>query len=81
MSERNKPDAAMYRRVFRDSREGALIVEDLVRRFSRIQKGSGFDRLFNLAQLEGRRDVLDFIVDISNREEGAVPNESTEGDE
>jgi len=59
-----------YRRIFEDSREGAAILEDLIRRFSHVQSGSGIDRILNMTEQKGRRDVLDFIVSQINRANG-----------
>ena len=66
---------AMYQRVFEGHAEGALILEDLIKRFggNLYVKGGEEGRRqtdYNL----GRREILDFIVMMTNRANGVDPN-------
>ncbi len=67
-------DPAMYARVFEGHHEGALILEDLTRRFggALFVKGGEEGRRqtdFNL----GRRSVLDHIISMVNRANDVDP--------
>ncbi len=74
-----KVDAAMYARVFEAHAEGALILEDLVRRFHRPAKlEGGIDAVLATYHREGARSVVDHIVNQCNRANGVDPNESDE---
>lgn len=71
-----KADPAMYARVFDGHHEGALILEDLTRRFggALFVKGGEEGRRqtdFNL----GRRAVLDFIVGMVNQAADVPPTD------
>lgn len=70
MSNQYPASPEAYRRIFEDSREGSAILEDLIRRFSHVQSGSGIDRILNMTEQKGRRDVLDYIVSQINRANG-----------
>jgi hypothetical protein len=65
-----KVDPAMYARVF-DNGEGALILEDLTRRFggSLFVKGGEEGRRETDWRL-GRREVLDHILRMVNQDKG-----------
>lgn len=78
MTER-KVDAAMYARVFEGHAEGALILEDLTRRFggSLFVKGGEEGRRETDWRL-GRRHVLDFIVGQINQANEIPPPDDTD---
>lgn len=82
MSRQYEASPAAYRRVFEDSKEGAAILEDLIKRYSQMPKAEGIDRLINMAEQKGRREVLDFIVAMINRANGVddVPSEESVSD-
>jgi hypothetical protein len=63
--------AYLYRDVFESDRRGALILEDLVQRFSRpmVTKG-GIDAVLQSFARGGERNVVDHIVRQINRANG-----------
>lgn len=77
MSER--VDAATYARVFEGHHEGALILEDLTRRFggSLWVKG-GIEAARETDRNLGKRAVLDFIVGMVNRANDVPPSDDEE---
>lgn len=79
MTQQKGPDEYTYQRVFEQLPDGAAILEDLIKRFGRAPaKASGIDRILNLTQQEGRREVLDFIVARINQANGVNDYESAE---
>lgn len=74
-----KVDPAMYSRVFEGHAEGALVLEDLVRRFggTLFVKGGEEGRRETDYRL-GRRAVLDFIVAMTNQANGVEEPEDTQ---
>jgi hypothetical protein len=64
-------DAALYARVFETHHEGALILEDLIRRFVRppVSQG-GIDAVLQTYDRAGQRRVPDYIVAMINRAHG-----------
>jgi len=70
-----KVDAAMYARVFESHAEGALILEDLVKRFHRPAVLEGENAVLKTYHREGARSVVDHIVTQCNRANGVDPNE------
>ena len=76
MSEQQRVTPEMYSRVFENHAEGALILEDLVRRFHRpAQLSGGIDAVLTTYHREGARSVVDFIVNQCNRANGVDANE------
>ncbi len=63
--------AYVYRDLFETDRRGALILEDLVQRFSKpmVSKG-GIDAVLQTYQRGGERNVVDHIVRQINRANG-----------
>lgn len=74
-----RPDAAAYARVFEGHHEGALILEDLTRRFggAMFVKGGEEGRRETDYRL-GRRAVLDFILGQINRANGVQAGDEQE---
>jgi len=68
--------AADYGQIFDDHRVGKKILEDLVARFTRQRKGTGIDRLINMSEDRGRREVLDFILLRINQSNGVKDHEN-----
>lgn len=67
-------DPAVYARVFEGHREGALILEELVQRFSRPAKlTGGIDAVLATYHNDGARSVVEFIVARINQANG-VPD-------
>jgi hypothetical protein len=66
-----------YGEIFDDHRVGKKILEDLVARFTHQRKGTGIDRLINMSEDRGRREVLDFILLRINQSNG-VKNYETQ---
>jgi len=66
----------MYARVFENHAEGALILEDLARRFHRPAKlEGGIDAIITTYHREGARSVVDFIVNQCNKANGVETDE------
>jgi hypothetical protein len=65
-----------YAEIFDDHRVGKKILEDLVARFTHQRKGTGIDRLINMSEDRGRRDVLDFILLRINQSNGVKDYEN-----
>lgn len=66
----------MYSRVFENHAEGALILEDLVKRFHRpAELSGGIDAILTTYHREGARSVVDHIVRQCNFANGVDPNE------
>lgn len=61
------PDDAMYRRVFEDSREGALILEDLIRQFAMAAVLDGDNAALKTYYNCGTNEVTQYIVRRINR--------------
>ena len=60
-----------YRRIFEDNADGALILEDLVNRFSQPQvSAGGIDAVLKTYERGGMRKVLDYILGQINRANG-----------
>lgn len=79
MSDRERVTPQMYARVFESHAEGALVLEDLVRRFHRPAKlQGGIDAVLTTYHREGARSVVDHIVSMINRANGVDPNEHDE---
>jgi hypothetical protein len=72
-------NADTYRRVFEDTADGRDVLEDLIRRFSKMPSATGIDRILNLEREKGRRETLDFIVAMINRANGV--NDHVEDDQ
>ncbi|MGL4648398.1 MAG: hypothetical protein ACRC1H_03245 [Caldilineaceae bacterium] len=75
-----RADAAMYSRVFEHHHEGALILEDLTRRFggALFVKGGEEGRRETDYRL-GRRSVLDFILgQVNLAHQVPPPDDSTD---
>lgn len=72
MTTERKADAATYARVFEGHHEGALVLEDLIRRFggALFVKGGEEGRRETDYRL-GRRAVLDHIIGQINQANGA----------
>lgn len=72
-------DAAMYYRVFEQHAEGALVLEDLIRRFSQppVYK-DGIDGVRISDHRAGARSVVDFIVRQLNKTNGVQDHEPEE---
>lgn len=69
----------MYARVFENHAEGALILEDLVKRFHRgAQLSGGIDAILNTYHREGARAVVDYIVTQCNRANGVDTDERSD---
>lgn len=62
---------AIYQRVFEEYRDGAQILEELLRRFSRpaVDEG-GIDAILKTYKRAGAREVLEFIVARINQANG-----------
>ena len=65
-----------YGEIFDDHRAGKKILEDLVARFTHQRKGTGIDRLINMSEDRGRREVLDFILLRINQSNGVKDHET-----
>ena len=64
-----------YRRIFEDNADGALILEDLVKRFSQPQvSAGGIDAVLKTYERGGMRKVLDYILGQINRANGVKDN-------
>lgn len=69
-----RADAAMYARVFEGHAEGALVLEDLTRRFGgRLFVPGGEDGRRATDHNLGKRFVLDFILGQIAQANGAPP--------
>jgi hypothetical protein len=77
MSERaTQVTPEMYARVFENHAEGALILEDLVKKFHRpAQLSGGIDAVLNTFHREGARSVVDHIVRQCNLANGVDSDE------
>lgn len=62
---------AMFKRVFEEHHEGAMVLENLIQRFARnaVTTG-GIDAILKTYMQAGHRDVLDHIVLRINRANG-----------
>lgn len=71
-----KPEATpeLYARVFENTPDGQVILEDLVARFARqaLRRG-GIDAILETYGRDGERRVVEFIVAQINRAAGIVP--------
>ena len=68
-------DPQTYRRIFEDNADGALILEDLVKRFSQPQvSAGGIDAVLKTYERGGMRKVLDYILGQINRANGVQDN-------
>lgn len=76
MSRDNPVGPSQYAAIFEDHRVGAEIYEDLVKRYGHLRKGEGIDRLINMAEDRGRREVLDFITLRINQHNGVEEYET-----
>lgn len=64
----------MYARVFEGHHEGALVLEDLIKRFARPAKlEGGIDAIITTFHRDGSRKVVEFITIMINTARG-VPN-------
>jgi len=74
--QRERVTPEMYARVFENHAEGALILEDLVRRFHKgaVMQG-GIDAVLSTYHREGARSVVDHIVTQINRANGVNTDE------
>ena len=71
MSDHKPVSPEQYKLIFEDNRVGAAILEDLLFIHARpAPKAGGIDRVLDMAKAEGRRDVLDFIVNRINQAHG-----------
>lgn len=71
--DRTRVTPEMYARLFENHAEGALILEDLVRRFHRpAQLVGGIDAVLTTYHREGARSVVDFIVAQINKANGVT---------
>ncbi len=75
------PTPDMFKRVFEDSKEGAAILEYLIRRFCRpaVTKG-GIDAILQTFSNDGARQVPEYIVAKINQANGVNQDEPIEGD-
>lgn len=72
-------DPALYARVFEGHREGALILEELVQRFTRPAKiEGGIDAILQTYHNDGARSVIEFIVHRINMANGVPDNDEPE---
>ncbi|MGH8037070.1 MAG: hypothetical protein ACREPD_04945 [Stenotrophomonas sp.] len=78
MTDAIKPTPEMYARVFENHAEGALILEDLARRFHRPAVLDGENAALKTYHREGARSVVDFIVTQCNRANGVTADEPDE---
>lgn len=71
-----KPDrspeqlAQLFADVFEADKRGAAVLEHLIARFMAAPRGEGLDRLVNMVETQGRRQVLDYILHQINRAHG-----------
>lgn len=72
-------DAAMYMRVFEQHAEGALVLEDLVKRYARgpVYTG-GIDGIRKSDHNAGARSVVEFITARLNQAHGVQDHEDHE---
>lgn len=75
------PTPDMFQRVFEESREGAAVLDYLIRRFCRpaVTKG-GIDAVLQTYRNDGARQVPEFIVAMINQANGVTHDEPHEGD-
>lgn len=64
-------DPRVYARLFEEDREGAAVLEELMRRFAKpaVIKG-GIDAVLQTYHNDGARSVLEFIVSRVNQAHG-----------
>lgn len=74
-NERERVTAEMYARVFESHHEGALVFDDLVRRFARppVLEG-GIDAVLKTYHRNGARSVVEFITGRINQANGVDAN-------
>ncbi len=81
MTER-KANAQTYKRIFEGNNDGADILEDLVKRFSREYKMhvevDGMTNSMMMAEAAGKRAVIDFILSQVNQANGVEQGEQDE---
>lgn len=70
---------AIYQRVFEEYRDGAQILEELVRRFSRpaVDEG-GIDAILKTYKRAGAREVIEFIVARINQANGVNDHDQSQ---
>lgn len=69
-------DPAVYARLFEEYRDGQMVMEELIHRFSRPAKlDGGIDAVLSTYHRAGARAVLDFIIGRINLSHGVDPNE------
>jgi hypothetical protein len=70
----------MYQRVFEGHAEGALVLEDLVKKFGagKAHVEGGIDAVLKTYRSIGERRPLDFILSQINRAHGAETEEAPE---
>ena len=73
-----QPTPQDYALIFDDHRIGAAILEDLILRFTKPIKSTGIDRVLDSAVVQGRREVLDFILMRINQSNGVKDDENTD---
>lgn len=73
-------DPALYARVFETNPEGALVLEDLIQRFSRPAKlTGGIDAIITTYHNGGARSVVEFIVARINTANGVPDHDDDNG--
>lgn len=69
--------ASAYARIFEVNPEGAQILEELIRRFSRPAKlEGGIDAVLATYHRDGARSVIEFIVSRINQANGVPADEN-----
>lgn len=69
-------ESAAYARLFEENREGALVLEELTRRFARPAKlEGGIDAVLTTYHRDGARSVIEFIVARINQANGVPADE------
>lgn len=66
----------IYARVFEEYRDGAMILEELARRFARPAKlEGGIDAILATYHRDGARSVIEFIVSRINQANGIADDD------
>ena len=72
-------EPGIYARVFEEYRDGAQILEELIRRYSRPAKRvGGIDAVLETYYRDGARSVVEFIVNRINQAHGVPSNDDDE---
>lgn len=76
MSRQDPIPPAIYARLFEEDRDGAAVLEELIRIFARPAKlDGGIDAVLRTYHDAGARRVLDFIAARINQANGVDPND------